>query len=215
VREAASLPENYFTVWTNLFDRARLVGGETLLVHGGSSGIGITAIQLARAIGARVITTVGTEEKAAFCRSLGAEAIVYRTHDFEVEVRRLTEGAGVDVVLDMVGGEYVSRNLRCLRDGGRIAQIAFLEGATATVDLRPLLTRRLTISGSTLRPRTVEEKADIADSLYEHVWPMLGVGVVRPVIHAEFPLERAAEAHALMESSRHIGKILLAVRPGA
>jgi putative PIG3 family NAD(P)H quinone oxidoreductase len=215
LRDAATLPENYFTVWTNVFDRGRLKAGETLLVHGGSSGIGLAAIQLARAFGARVITTVGTPEKAAFCASLGAEPIVYRATDWEAEVARLTDGAGVDVVLDMVGGGYVQKNLRALAPLGRLVQIAFMEGSTVSVDLRPVMAKRLTITGSTLRPRTVAEKAAIAGAVRGRVWPLFASGALKPVVYAELPLERAAEAHAIMESSRHIGKIVLAVRPGA
>jgi len=212
-REAASLPENYFTVWTNVFDRGRLARGETLLVHGGSSGIGVAAIQLARALGSRVLTTVGTEAKAAFVASLGAEPIVYRGQDWEAAVGRLMEGAGVDVVLDMVGGDYVEKNLRVLGDCGRLVQIAFMQGSRVTVDLRLVMTKRLTITGSTLRPRTVDEKGAIAAALRERVWPLFERGAVRPVIHAERPLERAAEAHEILESSQHIGKIVLAVAP--
>jgi putative PIG3 family NAD(P)H quinone oxidoreductase len=215
VREAAGLPENFFTVWTNVFERGRLTSGETLLVHGGSSGIGLTSIQLARAFGARAIATVGSAAKAAFCASLGAEPIVYRERDFEAEVARMTGGRGVDVVLDMVGGGYVERNLRSLAPDGRLVQIAFLEGSAATLDLRAVMVKRLTITGSTLRPRTVDEKGRLAAALREHVWPLLERGVVRPVIHDELPLERAAEAHALMESSAHIGKIVLSVNPAA
>lgn len=214
VREAAALPETTFTVWTNVFDRGRLVDGETLLVHGGAGGIGLTAIQLARARGARVFTTVGSGEKARFCERMGAEAAIdYREHDFELEVARLTGGRGVDVILDIVGGSYVQRNLRSLALEGRLVQIAFLEGGRVEVDLMPVLARRLTVTGSTLRPRTVEQKAALAREVLAHVWPLVEVGAVRPVIHATFPLDRAAEAHAMMEASRHIGKIVLEVRP--
>ena len=211
---AASLPENFFTVWNNLFDRARLVRGETVLIHGGSSGIGLTAIQLAKQHDAIVITTVGSEEKAAYCRSLGADhAINYRTQDFVAEVARITGKRGVDVVLDMVGGDYIEKNLRSLALEGRLVMIAFLHGGRAEVDWRHIMMRRLTVTGSTLRASPTERKAAIANSLRAKVWPMLEGGVVKPVVHRVFPLAEAAAAHALMESSQHIGKIMLAVRP--
>jgi putative PIG3 family NAD(P)H quinone oxidoreductase len=213
LKEAAGLPETFFTVWTNVFERGRLAKGETILVHGGSSGIGTTAIQLAHAFGARVFTTAGTDEKCAFCRKIGAhEAINYKTQDFVEEVRRLTDKKGVDLVLDMVGGDYVERNIRCLGLEGRLVQIAFLKESKVALDLMPMMIRRLTLTGSTLRPRTVEQKGAIAAALEEKVWPLLEAGTVRPIIHATFPLAEAAEAHRLMESSRHIGKILLQVR---
>ncbi|TFW31703.1 NAD(P)H-quinone oxidoreductase [Massilia horti] len=210
--EAASLPETFFTVWTNVFDRAHLSGAETLLVQGGSSGIGVTAIQLASALGHRVFATAGSDEKCRACEALGAErGINYRTEDFVAVVKELTAGKGVDVVLDMVGGDYVPREIECLADDGRIALIALLGGAKATVDLGQVLRRRLTISGSTLRPRPVEFKAAIARQLRERVWPLFAEGKIKPVIYKTFPLAEAAEAHALMESSTHVGKIVLQV----
>jgi NADPH2:quinone reductase len=209
--EAASLPETFFTVWSNVFDRARMRPGETLLVQGGSSGIGVTAIQLAKAWGARVIVTVGSDEKAAACLSLGAEhAINYKTQDFGAEVLRLTNGKGADVVLDMVAGDYVLRELKCLAEDGRIVIIAIQGGVDAHVDAGLVLRRRLTISGSTLRPRPVAFKAAIAAALKQTVWPWLEAGTVKPVIHEVFPAADAARAHALMESNRHIGKLVLA-----
>lgn len=211
--EAASLPETFFTVWTNVFDRAALADGETLLVQGGTSGIGVTAIQVAAALGHRVFATAGSDEKCRACESLGAErGINYKTEDFAEVVKELTAGKGVDVVLDMVAGDYVAREISCLADDGRIALIALLGGAKATVDLGQVLRRRLTISGSTLRPRPVAFKAAIAARLREKVWPLIEAGKIKPVIHATFPLEQAAHAHALMESSAHIGKIVLQVR---
>ncbi|RQP24693.1 NAD(P)H-quinone oxidoreductase [Piscinibacter terrae] len=208
--DAASLPETFFTVWSNVFDRAHLQAGETLLVQGGSSGIGVTAIQLAKAAGARVIVTVGSDDKAAACRALGAdEAINYKTHDFVAEVRRITGGRGVNVVLDMVAGEYVARELDCMADDGRIVIIAVQGGVKAQFDAGMVLRRRLTITGSTLRPRSVQFKTAIAQSLREKVWPWLESGAVKPVIHQVFPAHEAAAAHALMESNRHIGKLVL------
>ena len=210
--QAAALPETYFTVWTNLFERGRLDGGESVLVHGGSSGIGTTAIQLADAFGARVFATAGSPEKCRACESLGAErAIDYRSEDFLAVVKDATAGRGVDVILDMVGGDYLNRNLAALADDGRLVIIAFLGGSMAEVDLMPILRRRLTVTGSALRPRTVERKSQIAAALRAHVWPLLESGRVRPVIHRTFPLTSAAEAHALMEAGRHVGKIVLAV----
>jgi NADPH2:quinone reductase len=209
--EAASLPETFFTVWSNVFDRARLQPGETLLVQGGSSGIGVTAIQLAKAWGAHVIVTVGSEEKASACLSLGADhAINYRSEDFSAEVLRLTDGKGVDVVLDMVAGDYVLRELKCLAEDGRIVIIAIQGGIDSKVDAGLVLRKRLTISGSTLRPRPVAFKAAIAAALKRTVWPWLEAGTVKPVIHEVFPAADAARAHALMESNRHIGKLVLA-----
>jgi NADPH2:quinone reductase len=211
--EAASLPETYFTVWTNVFDRARLAPGESLLVQGGSSGIGVTAIQLAVALGHRVFATAGSSEKCRACEQLGAErGINYRNEDFVQVVKELTGGKGVDVVLDMVAGDYLPREIDCLADDGRIALIALLGGAKAEIDLGQVLRRRLSISGSTLRPRPVAFKAAIARSLRERVWPLFEQGKLRPVIYQAFPLERAADAHALMESSTHIGKLVLEVR---
>ncbi len=208
--EAASLPETFFTVWSNVFDRGRLQPGETLLVHGGSSGIGVTAIQLAKAWGATVIVTVGSAEKAAACRALGADhAIDYKTQDFVAEVLRLTNGAGANVVLDMVAGDYVGRDVKCLAEDGRIVIIAVQGGAQANVDASLVLRRRLTITGSTLRPRPVAFKSAIAAALRKTVWPWLESGRVKPVIFRVFPAAEAAEAHALMESNRHIGKLVL------
>lgn len=210
--EAASLPETFFTVWTNVFDRAGLKEGETLLVQGGTSGIGVTAIQLATALGHRVFATAGSDDKCRACEELGAErGINYRSEDFVEVVKSLTGGKGVDVVLDMVAGDYVAREIDCLADDGRIALIALLGGAKANVDLGQVLRRRLSISGSTLRPRPVAFKAAIAQKLREHVWPLFAAGKIKPVIFKTFPLAQAAEAHALMESSTHVGKIVLQV----
>ena len=210
--EAASLPETFFTVWSNVFDRARLSDGETLLVQGGSSGIGVTAIQIATALGHRVFATAGSDEKCRACEELGAErGINYRTEDFVEVVMELTVGKGADVILDMVAGDYVAREIGCLADDGRIALIALLGGAKANVDLGQVLRRRLTISGSTLRPRPVTFKAAIAWRLQEKVWPLIEEGKIRPVIFRSFPLEQAAQAHELMESSTHVGKIVLQI----
>lgn len=210
--EAASLPENYFTVWNNVFDRGHLAPGETLLVHGGSSGIGLTAIQLAKAVGAQVITTVGGDEKARFCVDIGADhAINYRTQDFVDEVARITGKRGVDLILDMVGGDYIPKNLKCLALEGRLVFIAFLQGGRAEIDWRQVMMKRLTITGSTLRASPHRRKAEIAASLRDKVWPLFGEGTLKPVIHRVFPLAEAAAAHALMESSLHIGKIMLDV----
>lgn len=211
--EAAALPETFFTVWTNVFDRGRLLPGESLLVHGGSSGIGTTAIQLGKAFGARVFATAGNPDKCRACVRLGAErAIDYPTEDFVAVVKELTGGRGVDVVLDMVGGDYVARNIEAMAPDGRHVSIAFLKGPKVTLNLFPVMVRRLTLTGSTLRPRPVEEKGRIARALRERVWPLLETGAVKPVIHAVFPLSEAARAHALMESGQHIGKIVLTVR---
>jgi len=208
--QAAALPETFFTVWTNVFDRGRLKSGETFLVHGGSSGIGTTAIQLAHAFGARVIATAGSAEKCAACRKLGADiAINYHDEDFVAKSMEATGGRGADVILDMVGGDYILRNLKCLAVEGRLVQIAFLKGSTAEINLLPLMLKRQTVTGSTLRPRSVAEKGVIAESLREKVWPLLEAGRIAPVIHATFPLAQAAEAHRLMESSAHVGKIVL------
>jgi NADPH2:quinone reductase len=210
--EAAALPETYFTVWSNVFQRAALAAGESLLVQGGSSGIGTTAIQLAKALGHRVFATAGSADKCRACEDLGAErAIDYKTEDFAAIVKALTNGQGVDVVLDMVGGDYVAREIGCLADDGRIVVIALLGGARANVDLGQVLRRRLTITGSTLRPRPVAFKAQIARELRERVWPLLEAGTIKPVIYKTFPLEDAAAAHTLMESSAHVGKIMLQV----
>jgi len=211
---AAALPETYFTVWANVFMLGRLGRGETLLVHGGSSGIGVTAIQLADAFGATVYVTVGSAAKAEACRKLGASAAInYREQDFLEAIKRLTDGRGVDVVLDMVGAPYFLRNLRALAPDGRLVQIAFLQGAKLTepFDLTPIMVRRLTVTGSTMRPRTTAQKGAIAAALREQVWPVLDHGRCGPVIHATFPLAEVAQAHALMESSTHIGKIMLHV----
>jgi putative PIG3 family NAD(P)H quinone oxidoreductase len=211
--ETASLPENYFTVWHNVFERGRLQEGETLLVHGGSSGIGLTAIQLAKAFGAAVITTVGSADKAAYCRGIGADhAINYRERDFAAEVAAITAKRGVDVVLDMVGGDYIEKNLKCLALEGRLVIIAFLRGSRAEVDWRFIMLKRLTVTGSTMRASPHERKAAIAQALRERVWPLFEAGRLKPVIYRVFPLQEAAAAHALMESSQHIGKIMLAVR---
>ena len=213
--EAASLPETFFTVWSNVFDRAHLGAGEggadeVLLVQGGSSGIGVTAIQLAHAFGHRVFATAGNEEKCRACEKLGAErAINYKTEDFVTVVKSLTNNRGVDVVLDMVGGSYVGRELTALADGGRIVLIALLGGGKAEVNLGEILRRRLTLTGSTLRPRPVAFKAAIARQLKERVWPLIEEGRIKPVIHRVFPAEQAADAHAMMEASEHIGKIVL------
>lgn len=210
IEVAGGVPETFFTVWTNVFERGRLRAGETFLVHGGSSGIGTTAIQLARAFGARVLTTVGSPEKAVACRRLGAEAAIeYRREDFVEAVRRLTDGRGVDLILDMVGGSYVARNLEAAAVEGRIVQIAWLEGARISADMTKLMTKRLTWTGSTLRPRSVAEKGAIARALEERVWPLFAAGRLEVPVFRTFPLAEAAAAHALMETSAHIGKILL------
>jgi len=207
---AAALPETFFTVWTNVFDRARLAAGESLLVHGGSSGIGTVAIQLAVAFGARVFATAGSAAKCEACVALGAErAINYRDEDFVAVVKDATDGRGVDVILDMVAGPYIPRNLKALADNGRLSIIAVMDGATAEIDIFGLMRNRQTITGSTLRPRSITEKAAIADSLRNRVWPLLANGRVKPLIHKTFPLEQASKAHALMESGDHIGKIVL------
>ena len=208
--EAASLPETFFTVWSNVFDRAHLQPGETLLVQGGSSGIGVTAIQLARAWGATVIVTAGSDEKGAACLALGAHhAINYQTQDFVAEVQRITGGKGVDVVLDMVAGSYVAREVECLAEDGRLVIIALQGGTKSEFNAGLVLRRRLTVTGSTLRPRSVAFKGAIAAALREQVWPWLASGAVKPVIHTTFVAADAAKAHALMESSQHIGKIVL------
>ncbi|WP_276200199.1 NAD(P)H-quinone oxidoreductase [Chelatococcus sp. XZ-Ab1] len=211
--EAAGLPETYFTVYDNLFTRGRLREGETLLVHGGSSGIGSTAIQLAKAFGAAVYATAGSQEKCDFCLGLGADAAInYREKDFVAEVKALTGGRGVDVVLDMVGGPYIARNLSVLAVEGRLVQIAFLQTSKVEIDLMPLMLKRQTITGSTLRARSVALKKAIADELRAKVWPLLDAGKVRPIVHATFPLAETRAAHELMESSAHQGKIILEMR---
>jgi NADPH2:quinone reductase len=210
--EAASLPETIFTVWINVFERARLCPGETLLVQGGASGIGVTAIQMARALGHRVFVTAGSSEKCSACEKLGAErAVNYQTEDFVEVVKELTSGRGADVILDMVAGDYVPRELSCLADDGRLSIIAHLGGSRAEVDCREILLRRLTITGSTLRARSVEFKAAVAATLKQKVWPLLEAKKIQPMIFKVFPLADAAGAHALMESGGHIGKIVLAV----
>ncbi|WP_291475636.1 NAD(P)H-quinone oxidoreductase [Acidovorax sp.] len=208
--EAASLPETFFTVWSNVFDRGRLQAGETLLVQGGTSGIGVTAIQLARAMGATVIVTAGSDEKCAACLVLGAHhAINYKTQDFVEEAKRITAGKGVDVVLDMVAGDYVAREVECLAEDGRLVIIAVQGGVKSAFNAGLVLRRRLTITGSTLRPRPVAFKGAIARALREHVWPLIAAGTVRPVIYRTFAAADAAQAHALMESNQHTGKIVL------
>ena len=210
LEHAAGIPETFFTVWTNVFERGHLKSGETLLVHGGSSGIGTTSIQLGKAFGAKVYTTAGTQEKCDYCKNLGADvAINYKENDFEAEIKTLTENRGVDVILDMVGGPYFPKNIKILAVQGRLLQIALMQGYKAEVDFRPLLMKRVTLTGSTLRPRSVKEKASIARGLFKEVWPLLDSGIIRPIIHQTFPLEKASDAHRLMESSNHIGKILL------
>jgi NADPH2:quinone reductase len=208
--DAASLPETFFTVWGNVYDRGRLAPGESLLVQGGSSGIGVTAIQMAAATGNRVFATAGSDEKCAACVRLGAEkAINYRTQDFAAEIKAATGGKGVDVILDMVGGDYVPKELKCLADEGRLVFIAFLRGPKTELDINEVMRRRLTITGSTLRPRPVEFKGYLARNLREKIWPLIEAGKIRPQIFKTFPLERAADAHRLMESSQHIGKLVL------
>ncbi len=208
--EAASLPETFFTVWSNVFDRAGLQAGEWLLVQGGSSGIGVTAIQMAKALGARVIVTAGSDEKCSACLALGADhAINYRTQDFTAEAQALTEGRGVDVILDMVAGAYVAREVACLADDGRLVIIALQGGVDAEFNAGSVLRRRLTITGSTLRPQSVAFKAAIAQQLRLRVWPLIESGAIRPVIERTFPAVEASAAHALMESSQHVGKIVL------
>jgi NADPH2:quinone reductase len=210
--EAASLPETFFTVWGNVYDRAKLAPGESLLVQGGSSGIGVTAIQMAKATGNRVFATAGSDEKCAACVRLGAEkAINYRTQDFLAEIKSATGDKGVNVILDMVGGDYVPKELKCLADDGRLVFIAFLRGPRTELDINELMRRRLTVTGSTLRPRPVEFKGALARSLREKIWPLIEAGKIKPEIYKTFPLEKAADAHRLMETSQHIGKIVLTV----
>lgn len=208
--EAASLPETFFTVWSNVFERAHLQPGETLLVQGGTSGIGVTAIQLAKAMGARVIATAGSDAKCDACRALGAEhAINYRTHDFQDEVKRLTGGHGVNVILDMVAGNYVAKEIECLSEDGRLVIIAVQGGVKSEINAGLVLRRRLTVTGSTLRPRSVEFKQAIAQACRDKVWPLIESGAIKPVIHSTFEAADAARAHALMESNQHTGKIVL------
>jgi NADPH:quinone reductase len=211
--EAASLPETFFTVWANVYDRARLAPGESLLVQGGTSGIGVSAIQMAKATGNRVFATAGSDEKCAACLRLGADqAINYRTQDFAAEIKQATGGKGVNVILDMVGGDYVPKELKSLADDGRLVFIAFLRGHKSELDINQVMRRRLTLSGSTLRPRPVEFKGQVARNLREKIWPLIEAGKIRPEIYKTFPLANAAEAHRLMESSQHIGKIVLTVQ---
>ena len=208
--EAASLPETFFTVWSNVFERARLLSGESLLIQGGSSGIGVTAIQIAKALGATVLVTAGSDEKCAACLALGADhAINYKTSDFSEEVKKLTNGQGVNVILDMVGGSYVSREVECLAEDGRLIIIAVQGGVKSEINAGLVLRKRLTITGSTLRPRSLEFKAAIAKALKEKVWPLIASGAIKPVIHSTFAAGEAAKAHTLMESNQHIGKIVL------
>jgi NADPH2:quinone reductase len=210
--QAASLPETFFTVWSNVFDRGRLAPGETLLVQGGTSGIGVTAIQMAKALGHRVFATAGSEEKCAACVKLGAEqAFNYKTQDFVAGVKAATGGKGVDVILDMAAGDFVPKELKTLADDGRLVFIAFLRGPKTELDVNELMRRRLTMTGSTLRPRPVEFKGAIARNLRERIWPLIEAGRIKPVVYKTFPLEQASEAHKLMESSQHIGKLVLTV----
>ncbi|HWZ35982.1 MAG TPA: NAD(P)H-quinone oxidoreductase [Mucilaginibacter sp.] len=208
--EAASLPETFFTVWSNVFDRGKLQPGESLLIHGGSSGIGVAAIQMAKALGSKVYVTVGSDEKSVFCVSLGAdEGINYHTKDFVSEIKVITKDQGVDVILDMIGGSYTPRNLKCLADDGRLVMINAMGGKDAQVDLSLVMRKRLSISGSMLRPRSAAFKAAIAASLEKNIWPLIASGQVKPVVNAIFPAHQAADAHTLMESSQHVGKIVL------
>jgi NADPH2:quinone reductase len=212
-REAASLPETYFTVWSNVFDRAKLAEQETILVHGGSSGIGTTAVQLCRALKRKIFVTAGSDEKCRACEAIGAtKAINYRSEDFAERIMALTDNKGVDVIIDMVAGDYLQRDLKCLADDGRLVIIAFLGGVKTNINMTDILKRRLTITGSTLRPRSTKFKSSIATSLESRVWPLLESKVIEPLIFRSFPLKNAAEAHRLMESSQHIGKIVLDVR---
>ena len=212
--EASGIPENYFTVWTNVFDRGQLQKGETILIHGGSSGIGTTAIQLCHQFGARIISTAGNDEKCGVCKSLGADhAINYKTQDFEAETKAITGGKGANVILDMVGGNYIQKNINSLALEGRLIQIAFLQSSISQLDLMAVMTKRLTITGSTLRPRTVEQKGEIARALSKEIWPLFNDKKIKVLVDTVLPLSRASDAHALMESSTHIGKIVLEVVP--
>lgn len=212
--EASGIPENYFTVWTNVFDRGQLQKGETILIHGGSSGIGTTAIQLCHQFGARIISTAGTDEKCGVCKSLGADHVInYKTQDFEAETKAITGGKGANVILDMVGGSYIQKNINCLALEGRLIQIAFLQSSISQLDLMAVMTKRLTITGSTLRPRTVEQKGEIARALSKEVWPLFHDKKIKVLVDTVLPLSKASDAHALMESSTHIGKIVLEVVP--
>ena len=213
---AACIPENYFTVWTNVFERGQLRKGEKILIHGGSSGIGLTAIQLAHAFGAEVWTTVGNAEKAQACKKAGAShTILYKEQDFKEVIKQDTDKQGVDVILDMVGGEYINRNIHSLAVNGRLVQIAFLQGGKDHIDARPIMVKRLTFTGSTLRPRSDEDKGLIAQALLEQVFPLMEQGRCTPVIHSVFPMSQAQQAHELMESSTHIGKIVLKIKEDA
>jgi putative PIG3 family NAD(P)H quinone oxidoreductase len=208
--EAAGLPETTFTVWDNVVTRGQLKEGEIFLVHGGSSGIGTTAIQIAKALGATVIATAGSPDKCAYCKVLGADhAIDYKTQDFVAEVKTITAKKGVNVILDMVGGTYISKNISIMATEGRLVQIAFLQASKAEVEFMPMMLRRLTLTGSTLRARTLAQKGEVATAVRDNVWPLVEAGKVKPIVHATFPLEEARQAHELMESSAHIGKILL------
>jgi putative PIG3 family NAD(P)H quinone oxidoreductase len=210
---AAAIPETFFTVWTNVFERGRLAAGESILIHGGSSGIGTAAIQLARARGAHVFATAGSAAKCAACERIGAKrAINYREGDFVAAIREVTGGRGVDVVLDMVGGDYFPRNIEVLAMEGRLVEIATLHGAKAEINIMTIMQRRLTITGSTLRARSVAEKGVVASAVHEHVWPLFESGAVKPIIHATYPLQRAADAHRVLEGGEHIGKLVLLVR---
>jgi len=210
--DAAAIPETFLTVWTNVFERGRLQAGESILVHGGSSGIGTTAIQLARSFGARVFATAGSADKCAACERLGAERCInYRDADFVSEIRELTAGRGVDVVLDMVGGAYFARNVDALATEGRLVEIATLQGAKAELNIQTIMQRRLTITGSTLRARPIADKGAIAASVHRHVWPLIESGAVKPIVYARFPLRDASAAHRVMESSAHIGKLVLLI----
>ena len=209
--QAAALPETFFTVWNNVFERGQLTDGESLLVHGGASGIGTTAIQLARAMGARVFITAGSDEKCRFCETLGATSINYKMEDFVERVQRQTNGVGVNLILDMVGGDYLQRNLSCLAEDGRLVQIAFQRGPKTNINLLPIMLKRLTVTGSTLRPRSIDEKAKLANRLKQKVWPLLESGDVKPIVYKTIMLKDAYKAHEIMEDSTHIGKIVLTV----
>ena len=212
LQQAAALPETFFTVWSNIFDRGHLIAGETILIHGGTSGIGTTAIQLAKYAGAKVIVTTSSDEKCELCLQLGADnAINYSTQDFVAEIATLTNKTGVDVILDIIGGDYFPRNLKCLTTDGRLLQIAIQQGPKSSINLLPVMLKRLTITGSTLRSRSVQFKADIARNLLENIWPQFSTGKIKPVIYHTFPLNEATRAHTLMETNQHIGKIILVV----
>jgi putative PIG3 family NAD(P)H quinone oxidoreductase len=208
--EAAGVPENYFTVWTNVFERGGLKKGETILIHGGSSGIGTTAIQLAHIFGSTVITTAGSDEKCQACLNLGADhAINYREDDFVEQIKKITAGEGVNLILDMVGGDYIQKNISCLALEGRLVQIAFLQPPVNEINMMPVMINRLTVTGSTLRPRTIEQKGAIADQLRQQVWPLFTAGKLKIKVHETFALKNANDAHRMMESSAHIGKLIL------